>query len=109
MPTQVSSNSFSDLRTSHDLAALLDVSYAQLRFVLYRLPGSQRYRAFQIRKRSGRIRTILSPIQQLKEMQERLNWLMTPFLQVRYGIHGFVVGRSILSNAQQHVGSRTVL
>lgn len=95
--------------TSEDAAAFLGVDHGQMIFWLYRAPDAQRYRAFEIPKRSGGMRLIHAPLGLVRDMQEKL----APILQARYeahpSAHGFIQARSILTNAKGHVGQRLVL
>lgn len=97
------------IETAHDAAAFFGVSAGRLTYALYRAPEDQRYRGFEIPKRTGGMRQIHAPIGLIREMQAKL----APILQQTYvahpGAHGFIKERSILSNAQQHVGQRQVL
>lgn len=70
-----------------------------------------RYRTFEIPKRSrGEMRTIHAPNHGLLRIQRLLALCLTAaFTTCDNAAHGFVVGRSILTNAQQHVGRRFVL
>jgi RNA-directed DNA polymerase len=85
------------------------VQHGAMSYTLWQAPESARYRAFEIPKRSGGMRQIHAPIGLIREMQEKL----APVLQARYdahpSAHGFLIGRSILTNARLHVGQRLVL
>lgn len=97
------------IQTAQDAAQFFGISVSKLTYALYRAPEDQRYRAFEIPKRTGGMRPIHAPIGAIREMQEKL----APVLQALYaphpGAHGFIKERSILSNAQIHVGQRYVL
>ena len=70
-----------------------------------------RYRTFQIPKRTrGEVRTIKAPDRGLLRLQRLLlSCLTAAFTTSHPASHGFVPGRSILTNAQPHVGHRFVL
>ena len=97
------------VETAQDAARFLGVSLGKLTYALYRAPDEQRYRAFEIPKRTGGMRQIHAPIGVIRELQEKL----APLLQLQYvahpGAHGFIKERSILTNAAEHVGQRFVL
>ncbi len=97
------------VETAQDAARFLGVSLGKLTYALYRAPDEQRYRAFEIPKRTGGMRQIHAPIGVIRELQEKL----APLLQLQYvahpGAHGFIKARSILTNAGEHVGQRYVL
>ena len=100
---------FSLLRTGQDVAYLLEVPYDHLNHILYWGRHRYTYRTFRIRKKSGGFREISAPPASLRILQSKLN----DVLQLAYGrkpsAHGFISGRSILSNARRHVGNRFVL
>lgn len=97
------------IETSLDVAKFFDVSHAKILYALYRAPEPQRYKAFEIAKRSGGVRLLHSPVGVIREMQTTL----APHLQALYdahpNAHGFIKERSILTNAKLHVGARYVL
>ena len=63
-----------------------------------------RYRAAQIPKRRGGHRTLLAPDDRLKFHQRRLLELLTPLYRPKPAVHGFVSGRSPITNADAHQG-----
>jgi hypothetical protein len=97
------------LQTSQDIARLLKVRHGDMIHCLYKAPDDFRYRTFEIPKRSGGMRRIDAPHSLLREMQDRL----LPMLQMAYdahpSAHGFLAGRSVVSNAKGHTGQRLVL
>ncbi|GAB3638723.1 hypothetical protein GCM10027422_43130 [Hymenobacter arcticus] len=70
-----------------------------------------RYRTFQIPKRTrGEVRTIKAPDHGLLRLQRLLLACLTAsFTTSHDASHGFVPGRSVLTNAQPHAGHRFVL
>jgi hypothetical protein len=75
-------------------------------------PGTRldhRYRTYQIPKRSGGNRTITVPDDGLKRLQRRLLAGAFELVPLHDAAHGFRTGRSILSNAKQHVAKRLVV
>jgi RNA-directed DNA polymerase len=87
--------SFAKLRTLDDIASLLDVTSRELRFYLYK---ANRYRRFQIPKKSGGIRNIYSPDNALKIIQRKLNQVLHAVYKGRASVHGFARRKSILLN-----------
>ncbi len=67
------------------------------------------YHRFPIRKRSGKLRWIDSPNALLKTCQRDLLEKLLYQLPVNAAAHGFVPGRSILTNATCHVGQAWVI
>lgn len=70
-----------------------------------------RYRTFQIPKRTpGEVRTLKAPDRGLLRLQRLLlSCLTAAFTTSHPASHGFVPERSVLTNAQPHVGHRFVL
>ncbi len=64
-----------------------------------------RYRKFEINKKSGKKRTIYAPNNGLKAIQNCLNHIFQAIYQVHKSATGFVPGKSIVDNAQIHVGN----
>jgi retron-type reverse transcriptase len=63
------------------------------------------YVAFRIPKRTGGHRTILAPKKRLKAVQREIYRRFLAPQSVAPASHGFVKGRSILSNARPHIGA----
>jgi retron-type reverse transcriptase len=67
------------------------------------------YVRYTIPKRNGGERVILAPKRELKALQRRVLDGILARVPTAATTHGFVRGRSILTNAQPHVGKRAVL
>ncbi|MCC7538040.1 MAG: RNA-directed DNA polymerase [Deltaproteobacteria bacterium] len=101
---------FSALRSREDVERVLGVSRAQLSRMIRPGHGSGRpYVAFEIPKATGGVRTLHAPRPALKRVQRLiLERLLAP-LEVHAAAHGFVRGRSTITNAIPHVGARIVV
>lgn len=99
-----------------DLAKLLGFTPAGLSYVLYQIPEAEKYRAFEIAKKSGGCRTINAPVDKLSLLQLRLQALLSDCVteivreNPRFWVasHGFRKGKTILSNANAHRKRRYV-
>jgi RNA-directed DNA polymerase len=100
---------FLSLKTPRDIAKLLEVSYDQLVFHLYRVPKSQKYIEFLIPKKSGYPRTITAPATALKILQRKLSQVLYSVYKPKDSVHGFVCGRNVVTNAKQHIRKRFIL
>jgi RNA-directed DNA polymerase len=100
---------FLDLKTTRDIASLLEVSYECLVYHLYRVPKERKYAEFSIQKKSGGTRTISAPATALKILQRKLSQVLYCIYDHKKPVHGFVVTRSIVTNAKQHLHRRFVL
>ncbi|WP_373091049.1 reverse transcriptase domain-containing protein [Zhongshania sp.] len=85
------------------LAIKLGTSYGQIQRFYYRAPVSNYYTSFAIPKKNGGARSIDAPKEQLKTLQYKILNLLEPLYHPRNQVHGFVRGRSIVSNAGLHV------
>lgn len=106
-------------KTLEDLASLLGFKAKAIAFILYVKPPALSYRVFSIPKKSGGMRRIASPSEELKLLQQRLGSLL---LSCREEIesenfgegrrnqfsHAFLRDRSIFTNASRHRHRRYV-
>jgi RNA-directed DNA polymerase len=99
---------FFNLKTRQDVADLLEISDYQLRYHLY-ISRKQAYTTFTIPKKSGDSRIIHTPVTPLKIIQKKLNQVLRCIYQPKASTHGFAVGRSIITNASQHLRQRYIL
>lgn len=93
------------------LAAWLDISLARLRWFTFDRPANPvwHYVRHTARKRSGGTRVILAPKKELKAMQRQILREILERVPLTEAAHGFVRERSILTNAQPHVGKQVIL
>ena len=99
---------FFSLTTPKDVADLLEVDYGKLIYHIYKVPDHKRYRSFFIRKKSGGHRKISAPISALKIIQRKLNFILQHVYKQKSGAHGFLFGRSIVTNARIHARSEDI-
>ncbi len=71
--------------------------------------GRELYESFTIPKASGGQRKILAPKVGLKRIQQAINLALNVVFIPHFAAHGFVPGRSIVTNAEKHVGKPHVL
>jgi retron-type reverse transcriptase len=94
-----------------DLAARLGVKLGALRWLTYhrRAAAVVHYHRFDIAKKTGGLRSISAPKRALAQCQR---WVLDNVLgplEVGPQAHGFVPGRSVVSNARPHVGRAVVV
>lgn len=76
-----------------------------------RLKTSKRktaYTSFIIKKKSGQDRILHAPVKGLKELQKALNLVFQCIYEPNKAASGFVVGKSIVDNAKQHINQNYV-
>ncbi len=97
-----------------DAAAIargMGITVGQLRFLAFTRTTSEvtHYTRFRIPKRTGGERLISAPMPRLKAAQ---HWILEHLLSkvpVHDAAHGFLPGRSIVTNARPHVGKAVVI
>ena len=94
------------LSTPSDVAVAMDIGIPKLRWLAFHHPATTvtHYTNFRVPKKSGGERTLSAPKPAIRECQE---WILTNVLaklDLHPAAHGFVPGRSTLTNAQPHVG-----
>ena len=62
----------------------------------------------KIPKRTGGLRTILMPAPRLKYIQKSIYWKLLNMYKPHKAAHGFCRDRSIVTNAEPHVGARSL-
>lgn len=99
------------LHNAQGMADAMGVQLAELRFLAFerRVSRISHYRRFAIAKKTGGERIISAPMPRLKRAQY---WVLDNLLArvpLHDAAHGFVSGRSIISNALPHVGQAVVV
>lgn len=99
------------LSTPAELAEALGVTIPRLRWLAFHSEASTltHYARFAIPKRSGGTRTLFAPHQTLAKAQRWVFESIVSKLGVEDQAHGFVAGRSILTNAREHAGRAIVV
>lgn len=97
---------FATLSSTSDVAAILEVPTRTLTYHAYK---NRPYKTFQIAKRRGGVREISAPEKNLKILQMKLNHVLRLIYKNRAPVHGFSLGKSIVTNAASHTKRRYVL
>ena len=110
----ITSNEFEDLPvlgSEAELALWLNTSLPRLRWFTHdrTVDFVWHYVRYTIPKRRGGQRVILAPKRELKAIQRKILSEIVSKLWVESAAHGFVPGRSVISNAAPHVGKKFVL
>jgi RNA-directed DNA polymerase len=100
---------FVNLKTREDIADLLEIDKLKLNFHLYVLPSRNKYSTFLISKKGGGEREITAPISPIKILQRKLNKALELVYMPKSCTHGFIINRSIITNARMHQKKRCVL
>lgn len=99
------------LASPDDVSKALAVPIARLRWLAFHSEASNvtHYVRFQVPKKSGGTRELAAPHRDLARCQE---WILRQVLEkipVAGQAHGFVPGRSTMSNAVPHVGQQVIV
>jgi RNA-directed DNA polymerase len=99
------------LKDVEALARALGLPMARLRWLAYHreVDTGTHYQRWRIPKRDGSLRLISAPKPQLKEAQRWITREITEHLPVHSAAHGFLAGRSIVSNATVHAGGQVIV
>ena len=97
------------LTSLHDLAHFWGIPPSQLGYYASRVDKTPLYTTFRIPRRNGRDRQIEAPVRTLKFIQRLIHESLTRVYGPHPAVHGFRSGRSIVTNAQNHLGRRYVL
>jgi RNA-directed DNA polymerase len=112
---------FAELQSKEDLVKLLteakNILYGeeckpvQLKSLTYYANPTlckKRYQTFTIKKKSGADRTINAPVKGLKSILRSLNFVLQCVYEPHEAATGFVLNKSIVDNAKEHVGHHYV-
>lgn len=104
-------NELPSLDSPRALACALGMSVPALRWLAYHREAAttSHYTSFTIPKRDGSQRTLWAPMPKLKAAQRWILRNIVEHLPVHGAVHGFLAGRSIVSNARPHCGADLVV
>ncbi len=88
------------------MARLLEVTSQKLTYYAYK---KRIYKTFEIPKRRGGTRLISAPANKLRILQMKINHVLRLVYKVKGVVHGFSIGKSIVTNAASHTQRRYVL
>ena len=96
---------------ARQLAEALEIDIKHLRWLTYHREVATQihYERFTIPKRSGGTRAIWAPKPMLKASQRWILREIVERLPIHGAAHGFIPGRSILTNASQHTNSKIII
>lgn len=105
-------NELPELEDVHALAAKLELSIPRVRWLVYHreVDTGTHYHRWTVPKRNGKgERLISAPKPDLKRAQSWIARNITEHLPVHGAAHGFLAGRSTVSNAAVHAGARAIV
>ena len=108
-PDQDFVNMIGSLDSVQDLAKFWRLKTSQLNYHAYHAPQATKYRRISIPRRNGMKREIYAPNSSLKYIQRIIHETLSKMYWPHNAVHGFVSQRSIITNAQNHLGRRYVL
>lgn len=95
----------------NDLKNKLGITLSELKWITYHRVASKitHYYTFEIPKKTGGTRKISAPKKKIKHAQNWINENILQLIEFSPSVHGFIKGKSILSNANQHLNKKFVL
>ncbi|MEO7729724.1 MAG: reverse transcriptase family protein [Kofleriaceae bacterium] len=92
-------------------AKAVGLSIPRLRWLAYHrdVDTGTHYHRWTVPKRDGSLRLISAPKPELKAVQRWITREVTEHLPLHGAAHGFITGRSIVSNARVHAGARIIV
>jgi len=99
------------LSTPAELAKTLGLEIPQLRWLAFHseVASQIHYVTFTVPKRSGGLRTLSAPHRKLAAAQQWIQENILKKIPVETAAHGFVAGKSVLTNAQPHIGKKVLI
>lgn len=104
-------NALPELADVEAFAKAVDLTVPKLRWLAYHrdVDSGTHYQRWTVPKRDGSPRLISAPKPDLKAVQRWIAREVTEHLPVHGAAHGFLVGRSIATNARVHAGARVLV
>ncbi|MBI2376161.1 MAG: RNA-directed DNA polymerase [Deltaproteobacteria bacterium] len=104
-------NDLPDIPSPAELAKVLGISMRRLRQLTFHrdVDSGTNYVRWTIPKRTGALRLISAPKKELKRAQRWINREIVEHLPVHGAAHGFVRGRSTLTNATPHARAEVIV
>lgn len=100
-----------EVKDAPSLARALGLAVARMRWLAFHrdVDSGTHYHRWTVPKRDGTPRLISAPKPDLKRAQQWIRENVTEHLPVHAAAHGFLTGRSIVSNARVHAGAHVVI
>lgn len=102
-------DTFSNLVSRYDVANILEIKEASLRYFLYGKKPENMYEEFQIPKRQGGERKIAAPNRELRNIQRKLLAVLTEVYTPKVCAYGFIKAKNIKENADNHIKCSQIL
>lgn len=100
---------FIKLNSERSVADLLEIKYSSLIYYVRKISSDKKYTKFCVPKKSGGEREIYAPIEPLKLIQRRLNFILQNIYEPNYCVHGFIKNRDIVTNTKNHSKQKYLL
>jgi RNA-directed DNA polymerase len=111
-PDLLAANGLPELGSRYDLAAFLGIPDDEDAFAALLRPGTEpgsAYVEFEVPKATGGMRRIAAPRKPLRAVQRKILDEILSKVPVHRAAHGFLPGRSTVTNAEPHVGAAIVV
>jgi retron-type reverse transcriptase len=108
-PTRLARFALPALETPEDVAAALGITMGRLKWLTFPVDDPAHYVMREVPKRSGGTRLLCAPKAQTRAAQDWIRREILDRLPANDCSHGFRRGRSIVTNAREHVGQQVVV
>jgi RNA-directed DNA polymerase len=97
--------------TLADFSNFIEIPISELRFLCFNrmVAKHDHFYTFEVTKKSGGKRIISAPKKSLKSAQKKVLENLLSKFQNHENAHGFITGRSIITNAEKHLGKDIVI
>ena len=109
IPQEEFRTTYRQINTINELAEFFGVEPYQLTYYAFHVDKKKAYKVFFISRRNGLERRIEAPKSTLKFIQRIIHESLVRVYGPHPSVHGFLPERSIVTNAQNHLGRRYVL
>lgn len=100
---------FDKAKTRNDIANLLEIEEKSLRYFLFVKRPENLYTYFEIPKKHGGIRQIYAPMNEWRNIQRKLSYVLSLKYHPRECVYGFVNQKNIVGNASCHTKKAEIL
>lgn len=109
IPQREFRDKYQQINSVSALAAFWGVKPFQLSYYAFHADKRKVYKSFRVPRKNGKERLIESPVATLKYIQRIMHESLTRVYGPHPAVHGFLSGRSIVTNAENHTERRYVL
>lgn len=100
---------FFHMQSREDVANILEIQDKSLRYFLFKRRPENMYIQFSISKRGGGERVISAPVDEWKQIQRKLAYILNIVYEPKVCTFGFIENKNIFDNASQHLKRKLII